>query len=111
MVCPRHRLFLCSYCQLVLKGMVRFCSSFDRKAFSRHEGMECCLFGSHSLAGFSPAESRGVALVKFLRSGEYTCSTFSDPVLGGVKGTLFHLVSSLWVDSHNRVYGGVEVFN
>jgi len=64
MVCPRHRLFLCHYRQLVLKGMVQFCGSLDRKAFSRHEGMECCLFGSHSLAGFSLAESRGIALVK-----------------------------------------------
>ena len=65
MVCPRHRLFLCGYCQLVFKGMVRFFGSFDCEAFSCHQGVEYRLLGAHPLAWFSPAEGRGVTLVKF----------------------------------------------
>ena len=66
MVCPRNRLFLCGYCQLVLKRLVRFCGSHDCEAFSCHQGMEYRLLGAYPMAWFSTAEGRGFALVKFL---------------------------------------------
>jgi hypothetical protein len=65
MVCPRHRLFLCRYCQLVLKRLVRFYGSLNCEPFSCHQGMEYRLLGAYPMARFSPAESRGVALVGF----------------------------------------------
>ena len=44
----------------------RFYGSFDCEAFSCHQGVEYRLLGAHPVARFSPAESRGIALVGFL---------------------------------------------
>jgi hypothetical protein len=79
MVCPRHRLFLCGYCQLVFKGLVRFCGSLDCEAFSCHQGMEYRLLGACLMARFSPTEGRGVALVKFYAQANMPCAHLPIP--------------------------------
>jgi hypothetical protein len=65
-VCPRHRLFLCGYCQLVFKGLVRFYGSLNCEAFSCHQGMEYRLLDAYPMARLSSSSGRGVALVGFL---------------------------------------------
>ena len=79
MVCSRDRLFLCGYCQLVLKRMVRFCGSLDCEAFSCHQGVEYRLLGANPVARFGPAACRGVALVKFHAQANMPCAHLPIP--------------------------------